>query len=112
MSDQYRQLLDATIQHLEGLKARGVRHVAVAPESLRALTLSLAKLPIADCRLPIEKSPGRPVPAAKTEPTIFMPPKKNTAPVQSEISAPPVFQSAIRNPQSAIEWRYFQQRIA
>lgn len=39
MSDDYRQLLDATIQHLEGLQARGVRHVAVSPESLRALAL-------------------------------------------------------------------------
>jgi hypothetical protein len=39
MSDGYRQLLDATIQHLEGLKSRGVRHVAVAPETLRALAL-------------------------------------------------------------------------
>ncbi|MGB7767916.1 MAG: uracil-DNA glycosylase [Verrucomicrobiia bacterium] len=37
MSSAYHQLLDATIQHLEGLKTRGVRHVAVAPETLRAL---------------------------------------------------------------------------
>jgi DNA polymerase len=37
MSDAYGQLLDATIQHLEDLKSRGVRHVAVAPETLRAL---------------------------------------------------------------------------
>lgn len=39
MASDYDQLLDATIQHLEGLKANGVRHVAVAPETLRALTL-------------------------------------------------------------------------
>jgi DNA polymerase len=39
MSESYRQLLDATIQHLEGMKARGVRHAAVAPETLRALVL-------------------------------------------------------------------------
>lgn len=39
MSDDYRQLLDATIQHLEGLKSRGARHVAIAPETLRALAL-------------------------------------------------------------------------
>jgi DNA polymerase len=39
MSDDYRQLLDATIQHLEDLKSRGVRHVPVAPETLRALAL-------------------------------------------------------------------------
>ncbi|MGO9587055.1 MAG: uracil-DNA glycosylase [Limisphaerales bacterium] len=38
MSDAYGQLLDATIQHLEDLKARGVRHVAVAPETLLALS--------------------------------------------------------------------------
>jgi len=37
MSDAHGQLLDATIQHLEELKSRGVRHVAVAPETLRAL---------------------------------------------------------------------------
>jgi DNA polymerase len=37
MPDAYGQLLDATIQHLEDLKSRGVRHVAVAPETLRAL---------------------------------------------------------------------------
>jgi uracil-DNA glycosylase family 4 len=43
MSESYRQLLDATIQHVEGLKARGVRHVAVAPETLRALTQAAPK---------------------------------------------------------------------
>jgi DNA polymerase len=37
MSAAYHELLDATIQHLEGLKARGVRHLAVAPETLLAL---------------------------------------------------------------------------
>jgi uracil-DNA glycosylase family 4 len=37
MSDAYHQLLDATIQHLEGLKARGVRFVPVQPASLAAL---------------------------------------------------------------------------
>ena len=37
MSADYNELLDATIQHLEGLKARGVRHIAVTPETLRAL---------------------------------------------------------------------------
>jgi DNA polymerase len=37
MPDAYGQLLDATIQHLEDLKSRGVRHVAVSPGTLRAL---------------------------------------------------------------------------
>ncbi len=38
MADPYEQLLDATIQHLEGLKSCGVRHIAVSPETLRALS--------------------------------------------------------------------------
>jgi DNA polymerase len=63
MSDDYRQLLDATIQHLEGLKARGTRHVAVAPETLRALAQP-AKLPISNLQLPIAKAPAPVTPVA------------------------------------------------
>jgi DNA polymerase len=37
MATAYDQLLGATIQHLEDLKARGVRHVGVMPETLRSL---------------------------------------------------------------------------
>jgi uracil-DNA glycosylase family 4 len=37
MATGYDQLLEATIQHLEDLKGRGVRHIAVTPETLRAL---------------------------------------------------------------------------
>jgi hypothetical protein len=58
MSAAYHELLDATIQHLESLKSRGVRHVAVAPETLRALAQP-AKLPIADCRLKNRRRPCR-----------------------------------------------------
>jgi DNA polymerase len=43
MNSSYNQLLDATIQHLEDMKARGVRHVPVAPETLRALAQPPAK---------------------------------------------------------------------
>jgi len=32
MTDPYYQLLEATIQHLEGLKRRGERCVSVSPE--------------------------------------------------------------------------------
>jgi DNA polymerase len=39
MSGAYEDLLNATIQHLESLKACGVRQVAVAPQTLRALAL-------------------------------------------------------------------------
>jgi DNA polymerase len=45
MSAEYHQLLDATITHLEGLKARGARHVAVAPETLRALAMPVLRVP-------------------------------------------------------------------
>ena len=79
MSDGYRQLLDATIQHLEGLKSRGVRHVAVAPETLRALALPAAKFPSSNFQPPIAKTPAPPI--VKTEPIISMPPKKVVAPV-------------------------------
>jgi len=37
MSDAYHNLLDATIEHLEGLKNKGTHFVSVSPESLRAL---------------------------------------------------------------------------
>jgi DNA polymerase len=80
MSDDYRQLLDATIQHLEGLKSRGVRHVAIAPETLRALALpptATPRSPIANFKPQIQTAAVLP----KTEPTISMPPKKSAAPV-------------------------------
>jgi DNA polymerase len=91
MSDSYRQLLDATIQHVESLKARGVRHVAVAPETLRALAPPAAKFPIANFQSPIERTPA---------PLL----SKTAAAVSSvgSIHVPPV-QSATRNLQSAPE---------
>src|SRR5262249_53869604 len=36
----YEELLEATIQHLEELKGRGVRFVSIAPETLSALANS------------------------------------------------------------------------
>jgi uracil-DNA glycosylase family 4 len=79
MSEAYRQLLDATIQHLEGLKTRGVRHVAVAPETLRALALPPAKIPAPRLQPPV----ARPV----------APVAKAVAPMQPEIIAGPPVQS-------------------
>ena len=43
MSEAYRQLLNATIGHLESLKQRGVRHVDASPDLLRALAQSTAR---------------------------------------------------------------------
>ena len=57
MAGAYEQLLDATIQHLEDLKSRGVRHVAVAPETLRALAQPPAAKPqISNPKSQIEKA--------------------------------------------------------
>jgi DNA polymerase len=61
MSSAYDQLLDATIQHLEHLKANGVRHVSVSPESLQALSQPLAR--VAPQVAPVPPSiPGRETP--------------------------------------------------
>jgi DNA polymerase len=46
MSSAYDQLLDATIQHLENLKAHGVRFVSVSSESLGALAQPAPRQPI------------------------------------------------------------------
>jgi DNA polymerase len=40
MSDDYRELLDATIAHLKGLEARGTRFISLSPESLEALNFA------------------------------------------------------------------------
>jgi DNA polymerase len=87
MSENYRQLLDATIQHLEGMKARGVRHVAVTPETLRALALP-AKPSISNSLSPAPT-------VTRTRPVISEPPRKLTASVQPEIMATTAPQSAI-----------------
>ena len=61
MPAAYNELLDATIQHLENLKSRGVRHVAVTPETLRALALP-AKSQITNHKSQIESAAtGAPV---------------------------------------------------
>ena len=57
MSATYAELLDATIQYLEGLKSRGVRHVAIAPETLCALAQPV-KFPISNRQPPIAPLPA------------------------------------------------------
>jgi len=59
MSSPYDQLLAATIQHLEDLKSRGVRHVAIAPETLRSLSQPV-------------KTVSAPPPVSKAGPEISM----------------------------------------
>ena len=58
MSSAYDQLLDATIQHLDDLKAKGARHVAVSTETLRALTSPAPNLFSRKSVLSTEPSPS------------------------------------------------------
>ena len=75
MSGPYQQLLDAAIQHLQELKAQGVRFVPVAPETLAALSQPQRPAP-AQSRPPVlsprpratAKPSAKPAPAA-TRPT-------------------------------------------
>ncbi|MGO8838228.1 MAG: uracil-DNA glycosylase [Limisphaerales bacterium] len=108
MADPYGQLLDATIQHLEDLKSRGVRHVAVAPETLRALAqppavkfqMDKAAAPLPEIRssrreeaMPLKSAIRRP-PSAISE---------SVAEQATLLTLPGETQSTITNPQSPIE---------
>jgi len=73
MSDAYHQLLDATIQHLEDLKSRGVRHVAIEPETLRALAQSATRI----AAPPPELRSSRREEAQTFQPTAAKPPTQN-----------------------------------
>ncbi len=94
MSDPYRQLLKATIQHLEGLKARGVRFVSVAPQSLAGLSQGskprLVRNPLATIQggsvRPAEKNTERLSPMPTVAPPL------NLAPIPS--ATPPSLSAA------------------
>jgi DNA polymerase len=68
MSAAYNQLLDATIQHLEDLKSRGVRNVAVSKETLRALAQPQQKISAPNQISKTEIVPQNPMPAKKSSP--------------------------------------------
>ena len=78
MSESYRQLLDAAIAHLEGMQSRGVRHIAVAPETLRAL--ALPPRPSLSANFKSQIQPAAPTPVAIAPTNFSMPPKKSPAP--------------------------------
>jgi len=56
MPTAYDQLLDATIQHVEDLKAQGVRFVSVSPETLRALAQPAPRPLFSSGSSPLEKA--------------------------------------------------------
>lgn len=90
-STSYLQLLDATINHLEGLKARGARFVLVSPEALRTLTQPLrpaSATPRAPRPVPVASAPTPP-PVAPPAP-LGAPALSPPAPaVAAPLSAPP-----------------------
>ena len=86
MSDGYRQLLDATISHLEGLKSRGVRHVAVAPETLRALALPPGRIQNSEFRIQNERIFTTP-PKKSVVPTPVAPPNAAAPNLKIEITS-------------------------
>jgi len=76
MADAYEQLLDATIQHLEDLKSRDVRHVAVSSETLRALSQPVSA--------PLPKPASPPVANPPIQSAIRHPPPAISAPVAEQ----------------------------
>ncbi len=72
MSAAYHELLDATIQHLESLKSRGVRHLRVEPETLRALALPPRAMPATPTAPAAKPAAPRFTPAPK--PAVLPPP--------------------------------------
>jgi DNA polymerase len=81
MSAAFDQLLEATIQHLEDLKAHGVRHVPVSAEALRALSQPSPQTPPP---VPSGQSLAAPVPVAPLAPAARRP----SPPVATEITLP------------------------
>jgi DNA polymerase len=112
MSESYRQLLDATIQHLEGLKSRGVRHVVVAPETLRALALPPVRIQNSEFKFRIQNEKISATPSPKIEPIIPMPPKKSATPVVAPKAVIPNLKTEIASssPEKAVAFTALRER--
>jgi len=90
MSAAYDQLLDATIRHLEELKSRGVQHVAVAPETLRALATTGSRKVVATPARPAPVYQAAPAPAPRPAPAPIPSPFKPLPTRPAAPAAPPV----------------------
>jgi DNA polymerase len=97
VSDNYDQLLDATIQHLEELKARGVRYVPVSLETLRALSQPQPKP--SPTRVASTPMPGQSVIGSQQLGLASPTPPGSELPLE----LPGELQSQIANPKSSIE---------
>ena len=70
MADEYSQLIDATIRHLETLKARGTQFIEVSPQALEVLS----QLPRARAAAPLPgPTPRGPIPKPTPERQIVPP---------------------------------------
>jgi uracil-DNA glycosylase len=85
MPDTYQDLLDAAIQHLEDLKARGVRYVPVTAQTLDALNENVVPVAATKTSAPPFQPVSRSVPAAaplSTTPRISAPKTPPPTPVE------------------------------
>lgn len=110
MSSAYDQLLDATISHLENLQARGMRHVAIAPETLRALALpakpATSAPPATIRRQPVTTpAPRAPMPAA----VVPMPPVRTAPPAAPAKKVEPT--PAVGDPAKAAAFAALRTRV-
>ena len=115
MPAAYNELLDATIRHLEELKAHGARHVAVSVETLRKLSLPPAlsiPQPAAQASMSTDASSQRrtilPLPAGEVRglPAVALAKagEGELSPAEARGSDQPLaLQSQIENPKSQIE---------
>jgi len=92
MSGAYHQLLEATIQHLEDLKARGVRFVSVSPETLARLCQERV-VPTMKAPSPAARMPQRP---PDNLPVLATPARRPERPMSQ--STPPLPKSAPQTP--------------
>ena len=93
MSDAYRQLLDATIAHLEELRATGRRFVSVAPETLAALSVAAPPaLPRPVLTKPAVAPAGAPTTRGVVAPAALPPP------VSKPVAPAPLMESQFTGP--------------
>jgi uracil-DNA glycosylase len=84
MSEPHDDLLRATIQHLQGLKARGVRFVEVSPESLARLKRAPGG---SGSSSPVSRPVTRPAAPVLQAATGRRPPERNLAPTAASQAA-------------------------
>ncbi len=79
MSDTYQRLLDATIQHLEDLRAQGVHFVPTSVKSVRDLVATSVRAPQRQPGFKTERAAGAPA-SVTPQPATTRPPPMASAP--------------------------------